>query len=64
MKDLYIMIVQVNTPVSDLVVNKNTGGVFNKCVISSSMTKDYIPVQDYINRLQSWKGWPLGTGRR
>ena len=59
-RQLYIMALQVGTPMSDLVINKNTGNVFNKRVITSDMMKDYIPVQDYIDRLQSWKGWPLG----
>ncbi len=50
-KQLYYMSLSRNTqtPIRKLVINVNTGGVFNMHVITEYMMRDYLTVQQFID---------------
>lgn len=52
-KELYYMSLSKDTltPIKDLVVSKTTGGVFNICVITEYMMKDFLKAQQFIDSI-------------
>ena len=54
--ETYIMHLGLDWKIRELVVSKNTGGVFAQVVISNSMSKDYISAQRHFYNIYE-HGW-------